>query len=151
MLLSVLSCSQSCRTLCKPMDCSPPGSSVHGFPRQEYGAELPFPPPGDLPNPRIETASPVCPVSQADSLQLSHLGSPPVVTKHSLKTLRPQHVQGSLSDHWQQPLALLGVFLKCISLFWHQPREDTSKNYLLPENTVSWTREQQQQFLVYCP
>ena len=74
-----------------------------------------------------------------------------LLTKHSLKPLRPQHVQGSLSDHWQQPLALLGVFLKCISLFWHQPREDTSKNYLLPENTVSWTREQQQQFLVYCP
>ena len=24
-----------CLTLCDPMDCSPPGSSVHGFPRQE--------------------------------------------------------------------------------------------------------------------
>ena len=29
-----------------------------GFPRQEYWNELPFPTPGDLPNPGIESASP---------------------------------------------------------------------------------------------
>ena len=40
------------------MDCSPPGSSVHGFSRQEYWGELPFPPPGDLPHPGIEPGSP---------------------------------------------------------------------------------------------
>ena len=34
---------------------------------------LPFPPPGDLPDPGIETTSPAL---QADSLPLSHLGSP---------------------------------------------------------------------------
>ena len=27
---------QSCPTLCNPLDCSPPGSSVHGISRQEY-------------------------------------------------------------------------------------------------------------------
>ena len=27
---------QSCITLCDPMDCSLPGSSIHGFSRQEY-------------------------------------------------------------------------------------------------------------------
>ena len=32
-----------------------------GFHRQEYGSELPFPPPGDLPHPGIEPASPVSP------------------------------------------------------------------------------------------
>ena len=31
------------------------------FPRQEYWCGLPFPLPGDLPNPRIELASPVSP------------------------------------------------------------------------------------------
>ena len=36
------------------MDCSPPGPSVHGFPRQEYWSELPFPSPGDLANPGID-------------------------------------------------------------------------------------------------
>ena len=40
---------QSCLTLCHPMDCSPPGSSVHGILRQEYWDGLPCPPPGDLP------------------------------------------------------------------------------------------------------
>ena len=49
---------QSCPTLCDPMDCSQPGSSVHGFPRQEYWSGLPFPSPGDLPDPGIESTSP---------------------------------------------------------------------------------------------
>ena len=43
-----------------------------GFPRQGYWSRLPFPSPGDLPNPGIE---PVSPTLQADSLPLSHLGS----------------------------------------------------------------------------
>ena len=43
-----------------------------GFSRQEYWRGLPFPAPGDLPNPGIEPASPAL---QADSLPLSHLGS----------------------------------------------------------------------------
>ena len=30
-----------------PMDCSPPGSSVYRFPRQEYWSGSPVPPPGD--------------------------------------------------------------------------------------------------------
>ena len=53
-----VSVTQSCSTLCDPMDCSPPGSSVHGFSRQEYWSGLPFPSPGDLPNPGIEPGSP---------------------------------------------------------------------------------------------
>ena len=40
-----------------PMDCSPPGSSSMGFSRQEYWSGLPFPPRGDLPDPRIELTS----------------------------------------------------------------------------------------------
>jgi len=44
-----------------------------GFSRQEYWNGLPFPSPGDLPNPRIKPTSPVLAV---DSLTLSHLGSP---------------------------------------------------------------------------
>ena len=39
---------QSWLTLCDPIDCSPPGSSVLGFPRQEYGSGWPFPSPGKL-------------------------------------------------------------------------------------------------------
>ena len=36
---------QSCPTLSDPMDCSLPGSSVHGFSRQEYWSGVPLPSP----------------------------------------------------------------------------------------------------------
>ena len=39
---------QSCPTLSDPMDCSLPGSSVHGFSRQEYWSGVPLPSPLDL-------------------------------------------------------------------------------------------------------
>ena len=55
---------QSCLTLCDSMDCSPPGSSVHGI-LQARILELPFPFPGDLPDPGIEPRSPAL---QADAL-----------------------------------------------------------------------------------
>ena len=42
------------------------------FPRQEYWSRLPFPSPGDLPDPGIKSACPAL----ADSLPLSQPGSP---------------------------------------------------------------------------
>ena len=48
---------QLCLILSDPLDCSPPGSPSMGFFRQEYRSGLPFPPPGDLPDPGIEPAS----------------------------------------------------------------------------------------------
>ena len=45
---------QSCLTLCDATDCTLPGFLSIEFSRQEYWSELPFPSPGDLPNPRIE-------------------------------------------------------------------------------------------------
>ena len=43
---------QSCLTPCHPMDCLPPGSSVHGnSPGKNVKSGLPCPPPGNLPNP----------------------------------------------------------------------------------------------------
>ena len=49
---------QSRPALCNPMDCSPPGFSVHGFPRQEHCSGLPFLSPGDIPNPGVKSKSP---------------------------------------------------------------------------------------------
>ena len=49
---------QSCLTLCDPMDYSPPGFSVHGTSQARILEGLPFPFPGDLPNPGIKPASP---------------------------------------------------------------------------------------------
>ena len=56
---------QLCLTLCDLMDCSPPGSSIHGLSRQEYWSVLPFPSPGDLPDPGIKPRSPAL---EADAL-----------------------------------------------------------------------------------
>ena len=55
---------QSCPTLCD-VDCSLPGSSVHGIFQARYWSGLPFPSPGDLPNPGIEPGSPAL---QTDAL-----------------------------------------------------------------------------------
>ena len=52
-----------------------------GFPRQEYWYGLPFPTPGDLPNPGVEPRSPAL---QADSLVLSQQGSPPFLLPTSI-------------------------------------------------------------------
>ena len=49
---------QSCPTLCDPMDCRPASLLCPwGFSRQEYWSGLPYSPPGDLPNPGIESRS----------------------------------------------------------------------------------------------
>ena len=50
---------QPCPVLCDPMDCSPPGSPVHGILQiitLEWVSH--FPSPGNLPNPGIEPGSP---------------------------------------------------------------------------------------------
>ena len=58
------SVAQSCLTLCPwTVACQVPLSM--GFSRQEYWSGLPFPSPGDLPNPGIELGSSA---SQADAL-----------------------------------------------------------------------------------
>ena len=44
-----------------------------GLLRQEYWSGLPFPSPGDLPDPGLKPRSPAL---QADALPLSHQGSP---------------------------------------------------------------------------
>ena len=63
---------KSCPTLMAPMDRSPAGSSVHGFPRQEYRNGLPFSSPEFLLDPGIK---PTFPALKAGSLPLSHQGS----------------------------------------------------------------------------
>ena len=60
------------------------------FLRQEYWSGLPFPSPGDLPDPGIKPTSPAL---EADSLPLSHQGKAALINK-ILKNLI--YVGGSL-------------------------------------------------------
>ena len=49
---------QLCPTLCDPMDCNPPGSSVHGILQARILKQVATPSPGDLPDPGIKPGSP---------------------------------------------------------------------------------------------
>ena len=53
---------ESCSTLCDPMDCRPPGSSVHGISQARILEWVLFPSPGHLPDPGITLTSHVSPV-----------------------------------------------------------------------------------------
>ena len=64
---------QSCPSLFTSMDCSLPGSFVHGILQQEYWSGQPFPSPGDLPDPEIDTRSSAL---QADPLPSEPPGNP---------------------------------------------------------------------------
>ena len=63
----------SCPTLLRPWNVTRQAPLSMEFSKQEYCSELPFITPGDLPDPGIEPTSFAW---QADSLPLSHLGSP---------------------------------------------------------------------------
>ena len=87
--LSRVLVAQLCPTLCNPMDCHLPGSSVT-FSRQEHRRGLPFPSPGDLPNPGIEPRSLAF---QAYSLTSEPRGSPKA--EHKFIKMFPTHNQES--------------------------------------------------------
>ena len=63
---------QSCLTV-TPWTVAYQAPPSKGFSRQEYWSGLPFPPPGDLPNPRIEPRSPAL---QAEALPSEPPGKP---------------------------------------------------------------------------
>ena len=87
---------QPCLTLYDPMDCCPPGSLSMRFSRHGYWSGLPFPSPGDLPNPRIEPWSPAL---QADSLPTELQGKPSEFTQVACKDKKELTMMNSdLSD-----------------------------------------------------
>ena len=63
---------QSCLTLCNPLDCSPPDSSIHGISQEEYCSGWTFPIPREFSNTGIKLASPVALALQANSLPQSY-------------------------------------------------------------------------------
>ena len=82
----------SCPTLCDPMDCSPPGSSVHEISQTRILGGLPFPSPGDLPDPGIEPGSPAL---QADTSPSEPRGERDLSLALALcgaEVLRPGHL-----------------------------------------------------------
>ena len=77
---------RSCLTLCDPKDYSLTGSAVHGVLQARILNRLPFPSPGDLPNPGMELGSPTL---QEDSLPSEPTGKPYVNTsKHGSRIMQ---------------------------------------------------------------
>ena len=62
-----------CPTLCNPQTVACQAPLSRGFSRQEHWTGLPFPSPGDPPNPGIEPGSPAL---QADSSPSEPAGKP---------------------------------------------------------------------------
>ena len=69
---------QSCPTLCDPMDCSPSSSSVHGILQARILEEAAIPFSRDLPNPGVKLGLSVL---QADTLVSEPPGKPPLNSK----------------------------------------------------------------------
>ena len=88
------------------MNCSPPGSSVLGFSRKEYWSGLPFPSPGDLPEPGIEPGSPAL---QTDSFTTEPPGSPHLpLAPQFLRLLKTLSCLWWLGGGWGGGLVLSG-------------------------------------------
>ena len=110
---------QSCPTLCRPMDNSLPGSSVCGILQARiYWSGQPFSSPGNLPNPRIKLKSPTL---QADSL-LSEEGKPKNTGVDSLPLL--QRIFPTQGQNWS--------FLHCRQILYYLSYQRSPRgNHLL--------------------
>ena len=108
--------SLGCVWLCDPMDCSPPGFSIHRTFQARIWSGSPFPSPGDLPDPAIKLASPAL----ADRFFiLSHLGSPCFCVYETI-FYDNVYVEKTIIMRW--PVTLFHLF-KC----WLQPTKLISR------------------------
>ena len=120
---------QSFLTLCHPLNYSPQASLSMGFFRQENWSGLPCPPPEDLPDPGIEAASPAW---QADSLQLSHLGSPQrklLVRKQVLKSDLCSREPGSFQyPEYKSELDIETIWVFYTRMWWGHSCKNVSNS-----------------------
>ena len=99
-----------CPNLCDPINYNPSGSSMK-FSRQEYWSGLPFPSPGDPPDPGIKPGSPAL---QADGLPSELLGKPIKVSRAEsiFKWKSQDSITLNLISDWEKSVKYFGQFLK---------------------------------------
>ena len=86
-----------CLTLCDPWTVDLQALLFMGFPRREYWSGQLFPSPGDLPNPRIELASPTSPGLAGGFFTTEPLGRPTSETALALFAGRTKFFMGGNS------------------------------------------------------
>ena len=135
------------------------------FSRQEYCSGFPCPPPGESSDPRIEPMSPLSPALQADSLPLSHLGSPkclilsPYFYKQKFRFLIPLLIK-SLTDKRKKKLcgtcrknnSIIGNLKKYIYIVQKKQQLCCHLQCDMPDATayrVQVTKWQRGQFLIF--
>ena len=100
-------------TLCDTMDYSLPGLLSLGFSRQEYGTVLPFPSPGDVPDPGIELDSPAL---QVDSLPSEPSENPLFTERTSQFTMHGKCSRYSFSSAFHINHQIRSVAQSCLTL-----------------------------------
>ena len=134
------SVTQLCPTLCDPMDCSRPGSSVNRIIQAKHWSGLPFPSPGDLPDLELNPGLLHC---GQIIYHLSHqesqgtgkwLINPLHITKHILSLSidwNPHYVPGTvvriaIQRSWRQGLAQDGPdnIMGCPHKQWNQCKDN---------------------------
>ena len=100
-----------------------------GFSRQEYWSGLPFPPPGDLPQPGIEQASPVSPALAGGILTTE----PPLLDRKSLCLNDPEGQGLEPSGGWWNERSMASPD--------HLPRGIPKRDF------ISWVRADTKLFL----
>ena len=119
-------CAQSCPTLGPPSSVARQASLPRGFPRQEYWSGLPFPPSGDLPNPRVEPESLASP-ALAGRFFTPAPGKPHNKTGHDIQDCYYQLVLRSHTKEnyclwkvsWQNVRQLSCLVLLTYFMKWH--------------------------------
>ena len=139
---------QSCLTPCNPMDYSPQSTSVHGILQARILKWVPFPSPGDLPDPGIEPGSPAL-------IQILYIWA----TRKPIGIYKLYYIQVWLGPDVKQPLSLalfpsLLTLPSCIlvsfflnTLVWSSSVADgflhAAKAYvILVDRTSTWSRNQ---------
>ena len=127
----VCACSvaQSVRLFVTPWTVAQQGPLSMGFSRQEYWSGLPWPPPGDLPNPGIK---PKCLALQADSL----LSEPP--GKHleekwqRTKYMRDENARQLIINHTWKVREKKSQHWQLLQLYWQHEDSSHCWLFLLP-------------------
>ena len=133
--------------LCDPMDCSPPGSSVHGILRARILEWVTMPPPGDLPNPGIEPMSLMSPALAGSFFTTAPLGEPTIQWTLAIWSLVPLPFLNPactferslfmncwiLANMWNEHNSMAIWTFFSITLLW-----DWNKNWLFQSCGHSW-------------